>query len=727
MTDRQRNTLAFVLCGLVLLVYMIYQQSQQPLRPAETQPAATQPGRGPATRTRAATGPTATQPATRPAPPTAPARPPTLTEPAEHRFRPAGLDPQDNIVLGSSDPANPAGFRIEVTLTNRGAAVTRIALADFRNVDEKSPLVLFGLDAQRAIYGEDESLVPATWPLPDQRLFLLNDYREDEPQKTFNLEDVTFKVVEKTDRRVIFETTVLTKDGETFTEDLLIRKTFELEPGSYTLEMWLEITNLTSQAREFSYQLQSASCVPREEVRIGRQSPPREVEVVLIPRDNRGAFRVDDEYAQQIKDPEEGQAPWGGLRQGERLAAAGMTNKYFAVILMPAEEADQRRIHFARAARAGDAVYHAELHYAKLKEKRKQGDPDAKLSPRELDDLDTPARISGSVWLVTRPDEAVEPGEQSRWRHHYLVYAGPKDPKVLANYQNWGLPHLFTYGLGSLNFISKGLGFLLHLFHGVPPHNYGLAIILLTIVVRGVMHPLSRKQARGMRNLQKLKPQLDELKKRYKGDRQGLGRAQMELYKQHGYNPMSGCLPMLLQMPIFICLWRALSVDPALRQAGLVPPITDLSRPDVLLPLGFGIPLILTEITHLRLLPILSMSSMFLSQRLTPKPPSSDQQAASQKKMMVFMFVFFALLLYNVASGLLLYITVSSLIGILEQWHIRKSVEKTEGTAPANTTEKKRFRLAWGLPRVKGAAADKDNKAQPARSRKSAAKGRRRR
>jgi len=662
MTDRQRHILAFVLCGVVLVLFMFWRARQAP------EPAATQPTSRPTTSRRV--GPTTTtRTVVRPTTRTRPTPIPVPTRPVEHRFVPAGEPPVDDIVLGWTDPENPGGFLLQVVLTNRGAAVTRIALAKVRNADQTGPLVLFGLDAERTVYREDPSLLPAAWPPADRRLFLINDYRETKPRKTFNLENMTFKVVERTAARVVFETTVLP-------ENLRIRKTFELKPDVYTLDLVLEVTNEGEAGRVFSYQLQSASSLPREELRIGRRPPGREVEVALIARGQGGGFSVDRPYTEKLDEGEDGDPDWGTLREGQRLAAAGMLNKYFALMVMPAEASDQQRVHFARARKALDPHYCAEL------QARQKGDNvNTKLSKRQLDEFATQARLNGSVWLVTRAGEVIEPGHENAWRHHYVLYAGPKDTKALRPYADWGLPEVVSYGI--FGPISRLLVWLLHVLHHVPPRNYGLAIILLTIVVRGLMHPLTRKQAHGMRNLQKLKPQIDELKKKFKGDRQALGRAQMDLYKQHGYNPMSGCLPMLLQMPIFIALFQALRVEPALRQAAFIAPITDLARPDTLLPLGFSIPLIFTEITHIRLLPILSMAGMFLSQRLTPKPPTSDQQAATQKKMMVVMFVMFAVMLYNVASGLLLYITVSSFIGVFEQWHIRKGLEKTEDAVPA--------------------------------------------
>lgn len=667
MTDRQRTILAFVLMGLVLLLYMTYNRMVSPPPPT------TQPVTPPAASRPADALPLPGTMPTRPAT-TEPVRPPVpLTRPADRRFEPAGLPPRDDIVLGWTDPDTPGDCRLQVRLTNQGAAVTRVTLADYRNRDQTGPLVLFGLDRNREVYRNDPSLLPKVWPPPADRLFLLNDYLETPPHRTLDLEDVTFEVVDQTDTRVVFQTLMLP-------ERIRIRKVFEVLPAAYSLDVQVEITNEGEVARPFSYQLIAGGAMPREEVRIGRRAPPSELVAILVARRQNGAFRMRDAYTEKADDQ-----AWNRLDRTERLAAAGLANKYFALVVMPLGPPNQDHIDFIRSEKVLE-----EHHYALLQADKKGANTRTQLSDRQLEEMAETARTSALIRLVTRGDQVLLPGAENRWTHHYRLFAGPKEPSALRVYAEHGLPQLFSYGVGIFNPIASILGALLHFFHGLPPYNYGIAIILLTIAVRAAMHPLTRKQARTMQGMQKLKPQLDELKKKFKGDRQALGQAQMALYKKHGYSPLSGCLPMLLQMPIFIALWRALNVDPSLRQAPFIPPITDLSQPDSLFPLGFSIPLIFNEITHVRLLPILSMAAMFVSQKLTPKPPAgNDQQASTQRNMMIFMFVFFAIMLYNVSSGLLLYITVSSVIGILEQWHIRKSVAAlADAPAPVRAAPK---------------------------------------
>jgi YidC/Oxa1 family membrane protein insertase len=669
MTDQQRNLLAFALCGLVLVGYFVIQRWLYPPAAATTQPAATQEAASrPAAATTSAPAAAPPRAVTTAAATTAVSSSLSTDRPltaAARTFTPANVAPQDDLVLGSADPSNPGKFRLRVVLTNRGAAVTQVALAHYRNVDRTGPMVVFGLDPERKVFAHDPSLLPPTWPLAERRLLLLNYYADAAPHKVYDLENVNFEVVERTDRRVAFETTVLP-------DAVRIRKTFELAPESYAVNLEVTLTNLGTAPQAFAYQLESASDLPREQLRIGHGTPWSEIEAALVIRSG-GSFNTRYEQAESLEEQAEQAAQWGDLAGGETATAAGLVNRYFAVTVLPRDTVDQKRIHFVRAAKALDLHY-----YAELQTDRKGGHVRTQLSLEQLEGFAKEARINAAVRLVTRA-ENLAPGEAAAARHHYVLFAGPKDPAALAPYAAWGLPELFSYHTGILNPIAGALEWLLRFFHRIPPHNYGLAIILLTLVVRAAMHPLTRKQSRSMRGLQNLKPQIDKLKEQYKGDRQGFGRAQMDLYKQHGYNPVSGCLPMLLQMPIFIALYQALRVSPALRQAPFVWPVIDLSQPDVLLPLGFTIPLIFERVDTLRLLPILSMAAMFLSQRLTPKPPSAnDQQARTQQRMMVFMFVLFGVMLYNVASGLLLYITVSSFIGILEQWHIRKSLERLE-------------------------------------------------
>jgi YidC/Oxa1 family membrane protein insertase len=216
---------------------------------------------------------------------------------------------------------------------------------------------------------------------------------------------------------------------------------------------------------------------------------------------------------------------------------------------------------------------------------------------------------------------------------------------------------------------------LLGFFHSIT-WNWGVAIILLTVLVRLVLFPLSRMQQVSMhrygQKVQKLKPELDRLREKHKNNRQKMNQEVMALYKAHGVNPvpLAGCLPMLINLPVFIGLFYTLRTAAELRHAPFMLWIKDLSMPDALM--AFKVPhnVLFFTATGLHVLPILMTVTWYLQQRMTPLP--ADPQQAQTQKMMRIMPIFFGLLLYEYASGLSLYMFTSSLLGIFEQQIIKK-------------------------------------------------------
>jgi YidC/Oxa1 family membrane protein insertase len=214
------------------------------------------------------------------------------------------------------------------------------------------------------------------------------------------------------------------------------------------------------------------------------------------------------------------------------------------------------------------------------------------------------------------------------------------------------------------------------MFYGLVG-NYGIAIILLTIVVKAAVFPIMRtsqiKMATYQAKMAAVKPQLDAINKKYADDPQNKNKATMEIYKKHRLSPpIGGCLPMFLQMPIFIGLFQALRSSIMLRHESFFGWIDDLSQPDAFI--DFGGPIadfpLLSSMTTLNILPIIMVVLWVFHQRLMPKP--ADPQQAQMQKMMAMMPILFGFILYNYASGLSLYMIVSSAIGIFEQKVIRK-------------------------------------------------------
>jgi YidC/Oxa1 family membrane protein insertase len=228
-----------------------------------------------------------------------------------------------------------------------------------------------------------------------------------------------------------------------------------------------------------------------------------------------------------------------------------------------------------------------------------------------------------------------------------------------------------------------------HLRSWIP--SYGLCIIVLTILVRALMFPVSRKQAMTSLKMQTLAPEIKKLQEKHKDDRQALGMAQMELYRRHGVNPFGTCWFLVLQMPIFMGLYFALQESFSFRLASFWPTwVVNLSAPDMLLWWSDRIPMISALDSYggllylgpfLNLLPAIAVTLMILQQKMLT-PPAMDDQQAMQQKMMKYMMVFFGFLFYKVAAGLCVYFIASSVWGFAERALLPKKKLATEPPPP---------------------------------------------
>jgi YidC/Oxa1 family membrane protein insertase len=253
----------------------------------------------------------------------------------------------------------------------------------------------------------------------------------------------------------------------------------------------------------------------------------------------------------------------------------------------------------------------------------------------------------------------------------FSIYLGPcKQQSLAAAWQT--LPEMFRFFQPPWGFMDKFAKMLLRLlnwfYHYIP--NYGLGIIFLTVVVRFAMYPLTLKSMKSMKKMQLLGPELEALKEKYGENTQELNKKMMELYKERGVNPVGGCLPLMLQMPVFIALYRTLWSAFELRGAPFYLWINDLSQPDKMfhIPALAGIPVV-SMFEYINLLPILMGLAMILSQKVMPV--SGPAQNSQQKMMMNIMPLFFAFMCYSMASGLNLYILTSTILGVVQQKFIR--------------------------------------------------------
>ena len=268
---------------------------------------------------------------------------------------------------------------------------------------------------------------------------------------------------------------------------------------------------------------------------------------------------------------------------------------------------------------------------------------------------------------------------ESKTTDVYSFYCGPQLSSTLGIYDNakdnvFGLSnhHLKkALDVSWLSWLENILKVLLEVFYFLIP-NYGVAIILLTILTKALLIPLSKKGTESTAKMSALQPKLQELQTKYKDDPESLNNAMAKLYKEEGINPMGSCWPMLIQFPIFIGLYGLLNKDFSLRGAMFIPGwITDLSIPETIFTLPFNIPFLGAQI---HLLPILYTASMIFSMKITQSATSG--QAAGSKGMTWFMTygmsIMFFFILYNAPSGLLVYWSMSNLLAILQQVYTNK-------------------------------------------------------
>jgi len=236
--------------------------------------------------------------------------------------------------------------------------------------------------------------------------------------------------------------------------------------------------------------------------------------------------------------------------------------------------------------------------------------------------------------------------------NQYKVFASPKDYDYLKKF-NAGLEHIVDFGFFSI--IARPLFWFLKLLYSFVG-NYGIAIIILTVLVRIPFIPIVNRGQKSMQKLSELQPKLMQLKEQYKNDPQRLQKEMMELYRKYKINPMSGCLPILLQIPVFFALYKILTIAIELRQAPFMLWIQDLSAKD-----------------PYYILPILMGATMLIQQKMTPSTADPTQQ-----KIMLLMPVVFTFLFLSFPSGLVLYWLINNIFGIAQQFYINQKIKKAK-------------------------------------------------
>jgi YidC/Oxa1 family membrane protein insertase len=243
------------------------------------------------------------------------------------------------------------------------------------------------------------------------------------------------------------------------------------------------------------------------------------------------------------------------------------------------------------------------------------------------------------------------------------LFIGPKSLSLLRSLNN-GLDKAINFGW--FDFLAKPCLWFMNFIYGFIP-NYGIAIIILTIVTRAVFWPLAKKSYKSMGEMRKIQPLMQEVREKYKDDKARMNQEMMTLYKTYKINPMGGCLPMVIQMPVFFALYRMLYSAIELRHAPFFGWITDLSAPDRLFSFGFKIPF-MDAPYGIPVLTIVMGASMLLQQKMTPTPGDP-----AQAKMMMLMPVIFTFIFINFSSGLVLYWLVSNIFSMAQQYYTQKT------------------------------------------------------
>ena len=362
---------------------------------------------------------------------------------------------------------------------------------------------------------------------------------------------------------------------------------------------------------------------------ISRHNPPDPLGFYILHEGPLGVFdeKLHESDYEDVRDS-------GRIPYRSRGGWLGITDKYWLTALIPAQDQDIEGRFVYRRTPTGDDVYQVDFRY---------------------------------------PSVEVESGGSHTTTSRF--FAGAKELVLLDLYEKeYGIARLdLAIDFGWFYLITKPLSYALH-YLNLGLSNLGLAILLLTVLIRILLFPLANKSFRSMARMRHFQPQIQALRERYKNDRQELQKAMMGLYKKEGINPMSGCLPVVLQIPIFFALYKVMFVSIEMRHAPFFGWIHDLSAPDPTSFLnGFGLfpwavpSLGFFSFLNIGIWPVLMGLTMYLQQRLNPSPP--DPVQAKVFSLLPFLFTF---LLASFPAGLVIYWTWSNLLGIVQQAFIMK-------------------------------------------------------
>ncbi len=682
----KRTLMATLLCLLILVGWLKVQEMLYPPQPVapvtSTAPAQDPPSAG---TTEAGGDPSPTYQAALPTEPSGAEEP----ELVPARFRVPDAAAAEKIRLGDSrgdDPAtgfiNP--FELAVSLTPRGGGVEWIKLSRHRNTVE---------DGRNPQHDPYDLLVAIEDPRTGRRYtsFVTEQIRfrtsQQESYEVVDLADVVWALEASADDQADAATArAVVKKGTT--DVLAVEKTYRLAKGDPHLEISLSVRNLGDEPCDVILTQRGPVGMRKEDYRYEYRK------LVLASVDDQGLTSLGPVKSRDdvFKADEVGRKLLPG--EGQHTLWAGLGNKYFACIVAP--------LPLEGRTPAGGPKHPEYL--ARVTGEVFLDDPEAE------DDL--------TFGLIFHPSVPIGPDQQLTM--NLQVFCGPKSEALFESLpqdvqdRNYHLIRTADSRWCTFEIITTIMLWLLTKAYDLVG-NYGIAIIILVLIVRLILHPVTKRGQINMMKMQKgmaqLKPKLEVIQQQYKNDKQKLQEEQMKLYREEGINPAGqifGCLPMFLQMPVWIALWTTLNTNVDMRHLPFFWWINDLTAPDALFPFGseYNIPLIgamMGPISAFNLLPIIMTVTMYAQQKLTqkltkpttPAAPKTDKdgkplpdQMAQQQKMMSFMMIFFGFIFYNFPSGLNLYILSSNVFGMIEQYFIKKHIREKEQSGEFDKTKK---------------------------------------
>lgn len=581
-----------------------------------------------------------------------------------NRYDLTGLSvvPSENKIITLGDKEKTSDYFFQLDLDSKAAAIDTGILNRYEDLSPDEPKDY--LELIKPVKTEGGRIIK---PLANTDLILIDQ------KLRLRLDELDWQTGEKiTDASGMqsAEFTALILDAKK-NPALKISKRYSIQPKVHHIDINISVENLTDANIISRFDLQGPTGLPREEVR----SDGRKIVAGYV--DNAGQFGVisadknaiRSEKIKAIKGKNNKLADKTRLvyTKPEDIARynfiwAAAVDKYFAAIIRPVPFEGEK---YASWISIGNAEYY---------EYGLSANPDQYETGNE--NLGFKLRVND-----------FELGANEKKNFAFQMFVGPKDKDLFENnelYKSLGFMNAIDFQACCGNWFKPLSFFILWLmkamYEFIP--NYGLVIIILVLLVRLILHPVTKKSQVSMMGMQKLAPKAEEIRKKYANDKTEMNKQMATLYKEQGLTPIMGCLPMVLQMPIWIALYSAIYASIDLRGAAFLPFwITDLSAPDALVRFkAVHLPLI-GALDSFNLLPILLGVSFFLQQKLMPQTTSAsaNPQVQQQQKMMLWMMpIMMLMFLYKAPSGLNLYIMASTFGGVIEQTVIRKHIRERE-------------------------------------------------